>query len=188
MDVQQLKRILIPDTLQVIICSIITLLIIGVVYREAFVGVIAQNSGISAGDVQQSYLHQLGQLNQYEWLKNAILGGFSAAVGIIAYIGYLMFANLVVEAHNEVVVDTQYTNQGRLLPRFLYIGRSLLLLAVLIGLFAVSLKTLLPIWLSLFEQSVLLGQNPIYALAAIAAIWLNIYLVWTWAQFTLAYR
>ena len=117
-----------------------------------------------------------------------MIGGFSAAVGIVTYIVYLMFANLFIEARNEVLIDTQYVNKGSLLGRIGLIIQRFLLVVVLVILLYLSWSQLLPLWLSLIESTLLNGHNWVGVVAGLGGIWLNLYLLWTWVQFMLASR
>ncbi len=183
-----MKRLILPDAVQVVVCTILTLLILVAVYHQTIFAQLASVTGAAPNYAQSSFQSQLQQLNQYVWLKNLMIGGFSAAVGIVAYIGYLMFTNLFIEARNEVLIDTQYINKGSLLGRLGLIIQRLLMIAILIILLYLSWNQFLPYSLSLIEDTLLGGNNWLASLGGLAAVWLNLYLIWTWIQFMLANR
>jgi hypothetical protein len=80
--------------------------------------------------------------------SSAALVTFWASIGLIAYLICWGAYNVIIEARNEVTIQTQYTNQGHWRGPFETLGLKAVGAVALISALAL-LKTGLPLWLAL---------------------------------------
>src|SRR5205807_458541 len=114
MEWRRLKRLIIPEPGQVIICLASSLVIIVLIFRDWLSGYLTRPANISSSQLANTYQQQLALLNQSPLVRNAAIVIFWAAVGLLAYLFYLILSNLLIDVRNEVVIETGYKNQGRL--------------------------------------------------------------------------
>lgn len=108
----------------------------------------------------EDYLGVLGFLTKVPAANTAVIVIFWSGIGLLAYTVVWALINATIEARNEIVVETEYVNKGRLWDRF----RAPLLQAVVsIALFGSVLcvyKFLMPILLKRFSQIVIAADGP----------------------------
>jgi hypothetical protein len=185
MAMERLRTILTPSPMQYVICSLLAVLTFGVIYGSTIIGRFF--SGQTATYVEESYGAQLVKLNEIGLVRTGVIVVFWAIVGLAAYGAYLIITNAIVEARNEVVINTAYANKGTKLSSFrgaaLQLGCGLLLITVVVF----SVLVLLPIWSWLFEASIFHDLNVlsiISSLGGIMALAANMYGIWSLFQIT----
>ncbi len=181
---QRLWRELLP-TLGQALGSLVLAMAILTISRSA---TIMTRLGITDAGVAQSQESLLGHLRSVivsPITSNLVLVMFWAIVGLIAYLVCWAFYNFLVEARNEVTLETAYANRGHWRGPWQTLGLKLLCGAGLVMILA-TLHLTVPQWVSLGEtvfsevtvSSIGLGIVSILGLAA------NLYLVLAFAQLT----
>lgn len=100
----------------------------------------------------EDYLGTLGFITKYPAVNTAVIVIFWSGVGLLAYTIVWALINAFIEARNEIVVETEYVNKGRLIDRLKApILKSLLLIA-LFGWVVGGYKWLMPIMLRRFGE------------------------------------
>ena len=103
---------------------------------------------------------------------------FWATVGLISYLICWSAYNVLIEARNEVTLETKYTNRGHWVGAFETLGLKAVGGVVLIGLVAL-LKPGLSLWLALASPMFTAPTTPNvgYAVAAMLGLALQLYLI-----------
>lgn len=190
----ELRQIIVPTPAQIEVCAGLSLGLFIIIYHDLlanrFFG--RELAGVSALSpyINQSYAIALGQVSGLTATDLIVKAAFFAGVGLIAYIIFLFISNVLIEARNEVVVETEYANKGDFTAQA---SKPLKQIGLAIGLFIFliwSAQAALPLWLHWFEAWLF---GPIVSLwswlgllLALAGCTLNAYLVWTLAQIIFA--
>jgi hypothetical protein len=106
------RRLVIPTRIQLAAYFVGSCLInLGANYKLLFQRWLSDptmKSGIMADD----YLRQLDKLANFQAAGTAVIVIFWSGVGLAAYTIVWVILNAVIEARNEVVIETEYTNKG----------------------------------------------------------------------------
>lgn len=176
-DTTTVKDILLPPRLEVLIYFILSALTFGFINVTPIINRILSEpltSNISADD----YLGSLGFLSEVPLVNTAVIVVFWSGVGLVAYTVAWAIINAVIEARNEIVVESEYVNKGSAWSRF---KEPLFKSALIVSLFAwisINSKWFLPWLLKDFRNTLVTGQGtdllklllPFAALAANLAI------------------
>lgn len=139
------------------------------------------NTILAQSDVQDSIISQLQAWTSSPILNLAILVIFWVCVGLIAYSIIYAIYGLATEAQNEVVVEEEYVNRGETKKRLKGSAYALGIIGGIIILGLLSLRILVPLWNSWFENFILgIRSTPItailYLLASLIGLGINVYL------------
>ncbi len=139
------------------------------------------NTILAQSDVQDSIISQLQAWTSSPILNLAILIIFWVCVGLIAYSVIYAIYSLATEAQNEVVVEEEYVNRGETKKRLKGSAYALGIIGGIIILGLLSLRILVPLWNSWFENFILgIRSTPItailYLLASLIGLGINVYL------------
>lgn len=139
------------------------------------------NTILAQSDVQDSIISQLQAWTSSPILNLAILIIFWVCVGLIAYSIIYAIYSLATEAQNEVVVEEEYVNRGETKKRLKGSAYALGIIGGIIILGLLSLRILVPLWNSWFENFILgIRSTPItailYLLASLIGLGINVYL------------
>src|SRR5258708_5393216 len=138
-----LRRFLVPTLFQATVSVSLALLFFIISLRPLFVALIARSAYVPEKDVTAGLGHFLNFLSANTLATKAVIGLFWLGIGLLVYIGYLIFANGFVGTFNEFIIDTTYTNKGsHLLWRLKGLVRQALLAALLITAVLLSLNKL----------------------------------------------
>ncbi len=174
---QSLRRVLLPTWGQAWGSLGISLAIIGLLYRDQ----IWQR--IRSGSVN-TVLGQLGYNNQISGITNSpvvhtlVIVAFWSAIGLVAYTVVWSLINVMIEAKNEVVLETAYTNKSAFVQRARTPLLQLGLAAVLFIGLLVCAHTAFPYWLRLAYAAINATSVVTmagYAVLAVGGLTINIY-------------
>ncbi|MBW3538418.1 hypothetical protein KY386_02910 [Candidatus Parcubacteria bacterium] len=180
-----LQKILIPTRAQLLVCLGIAALILGVFYREVWWARLFDNELVPRPFLEEGLGLQLARLSTLPFVGTLVIALFWGSIGLAAYLLYLAAHNAVTEARNEVVIETEYTNKGKLQDR---LKQPLLQLSLAVWLAAVlvlSATAGLPLWLWLFERFLFNPVTPStlgYLAAALSGLVANLYAIWALGQ------
>ncbi|TAK89229.1 hypothetical protein EPO04_04000 [Patescibacteria group bacterium] len=178
---QTLKRIFIPTPLQVFVSLGVAVAIMVIAYRNLLVALAAQGSYVPESDISQTLNDQLVQLSSLPFIEKLSVGLFWAAVACVAYIGYIAVSNVLISMRNNYVIDTQFLNEE---GSWRHRAHSLVVkagwLVLLLGTVVLTLTVLLPLWLSMFGDPLLVGAELpiIYVPLGLLGLTVNVYVVW----------
>ena len=176
---QNLRQVLLPTFGQALGSLTASLLLIGVLYHNEILQRIENGSGTLPLN-QIHYGSILAGVSDSPIIHFAVIFAFWGGVGLVAYTIVWSMINVMIEARNEVVLETEYTNKSALAQR---LRTPLLQLALAAGLFAgllASAKWVFPYWLKLADtafRSTALTQTAAYGLAAVLGTGLTIYIL-----------
>ncbi len=142
-------RVIVPTGAQAFWSLLCAIALLGVVFRDRLVALITGSSGVTSSQLQASYTGQLQKLTHIGFMPALTIGVFWAGVGVVGYIVVLEVINVLINVHNEVVVDTTFVNAGSLRSRM---TRPLMRIGIAVGLLlylVLTLRVLLPIWANL---------------------------------------
>lgn len=148
---QSLKRVLLPTFGQAFGSLAAAVLLIGVLYRDQIVHRVQDGPGAHVFD-QIHYGDSLSGVTNSPIIHTAVIVAFWSGVGLVAYTIVWSVINVMIEARNEVVLETEYTNKSAFAQR---IRTPLLQLALATGLFSgllLSAKWVFPFWLGLADM------------------------------------
>jgi hypothetical protein len=114
--------------------------------------------------------------------------GFWALIGLGCYVIYLALTNAVIDARNEIVLDTEYTQRSTGRGYLSQYGPQIAVALVLMLFLVLAGKFLLPSWLHLVDSLVFDGFSPAHALTALTGYFglvLTFYTAWMLLEFTL---
>jgi hypothetical protein len=184
--VNRFTRILIPTPLQLLASALIAIAIVINVYQSVIVPGLYDLLFVNSSDVGQAVKNGLSSLNQYAVARNSVQVLFWAMVGIACYVVYLAVTNAIIDARNQVVIETEYANKGRLADT---IWPALRQLAVAAGLFLYLFaagRLLLPLEFQAIDPLVFTGFDAASVALALAG-WLGmvatIYVAWIFIEF-----
>lgn len=178
-------KIFIPTAFQVIVVSMLSILTLLTIYGPSLFARLL--TGEVSTYVGQSYTDQLVRLNSVGFVRTGVIALFWALVGLMAYGVYLAVTNAIVEARNEIVIDTEYTNRGAGSNAyngvFKQLGSGVFLIIIII----ISALWLLPVWSHLFETAIffdLTVMNVFVSIVGVVGLTINQYLIWALFQVT----
>lgn len=181
---QRLGRELLPTLGQ----ALVALLLAMMVFAAAQSTALMSRLGITEAGVNAS---QSSLLTPLRWVlispitSNLVLIVFWATVGLIAYLICWSFYNFLIEARNEVTLETAYTNRGHWRGPWQTLILKLVCGAGLVATLA-TLHLTIPAWLALghpiFESATLASVG--IAAVAVFGIAANLYLVLFFVQLT----
>jgi hypothetical protein len=148
-------RIIVPTPTQALLSLLLSIVLLGVIFRRHLVALISGSSGVSTSQLQSSYNAQLTRLTHIGFMPALTIGVFWAGVAVVGYVVALELLNLVIGVRNEVVVDTTFINRGPLGGR---LGRPLVrvgLAVVFLLYLLLAVQVLLPVWTGWVGQLVL---------------------------------
>jgi hypothetical protein len=184
-----LIKIIIPTRGQVVISGLSSLLLFAFIFRDSLIFRHLPSEIVDTPYLRESYLSQLNRISNLQLTDVLIKGLFWAGLGLVAYLVFLFISNIVIEARNQVVVETEYTNQERLENRLRKPLLQVAAAASFILVLAASVNWLLPVWLGLFGTGALsvtsLGGVLRLVLALVAGT-INFYLLWALAEIVFA--
>lgn len=176
-----IRRMIAPTGSQAIVSTLLSLIVLGVIFHSSLTGLLAGATNTSQGNLATSYQQALSHVSSVGVVSKLAIGLFWAGVGVVGYFLLLTATNFFIALRNEVVIDTTFTNTGPLIARF----KLPLIRLLLVGVFAIFLLLtrgrLLPLWESLAGHLILDGYSPINLLELVVAIIglaLNIYVGW----------
>ncbi len=152
------RSLVLPSPLEAITYLLVSLFVFTginialVIYRVSGAMI---SSDVQSGD----YLGILGGLTRIPVASTAVIVIFWSGVGLIAYTIVWAIINAVIEARNEIVVESEYANKGSLFDRLtapLLKSGFLILLLVLLGL---NRWWLVPMLLRSFHQTLSSGKG-----------------------------
>lgn len=175
-----IRKILIPTLGQTVASVLISIIILVIIYRELILNKIFGDSAELINFARDSYTARLATLNNNVILNKLAIGLFWSVLGLVAYTLLWAAFNVIIEARNEVVVGTEFTNKARFAQRVKAPLTQISLAALLFIFLGVTGKLLLPLWLDLFHTGVLTIPNwhgLITTIAAVIGLAANFYLV-----------
>src|SRR5207253_1444341 len=108
------------------------------------------NSYLTDPELYHTYQRHLDQLSNVAAINKFVIALFWSGLGLVAYTLVWGVSNVVIEARNEVVLETEYTNKGSLWRRLVVPMAQAGLALVLLGLLLAEAKWIFPMWISLF--------------------------------------
>lgn len=115
-----------------------------------------------------------------ELVPKLVVALFWGTIGLIAYTLVWGLVNMIIEARNEVTLETAYVNKGRLDRRLtgplIQMGLALLLFGVLI----ITALATIPLWVNFFADFLIVWKPValLYLLGSVVGTTINIYLIW----------
>lgn len=166
---QSFLRVIVPTLNQTLSCLGVSILTIGFLYRSQ-VWQRLQTGALTSvlGDVSVS--NRLTEATKSPIMHTFVIVAFWSAVGLVAYTIVWSMINVLIEARNEVVLETAYTNKATFISRAKTPLVQLALAAALfIGLFA-SARYVLPFWLHLAFTGIYTSNSLMMLADLVAAI------------------
>lgn len=189
MTSEQLKRLVLPERYQVIICLLAAMTIISISLGDLIYDKFLGDSILNTPEARSIYLGELGRLSEVPVVRTGVIVLFWGSVGLGAYIVYLGISNALTEARNEVVIETAYTNRGSLVKVFARVVPQLIAAVAMIGYLFVATRVLLPGFLGWAAGGILALPQPtaiIQTFAGLTGMAAAIYAAWTLIQLTFA--
>ena len=169
------------------------------------IGAVLVLSGIFYEDLSRRFFSRtlLGQSLQGADYTSGLLRGidtpavhsmvivvFWSLIGLLAYTVVWGLGNVMIEARNEVFIQTSYVNKGTIGTRVGAMGWQLLWATVLVIAFLATAFVLVPLWTGLFGQLTMTGQlvnKQLWsATGAVLGASLNAYALWVLSFYCLS--
>lgn len=145
---QSLKRVLIPTLGQGLGClGLSTLLLAFLYYDQIFDRIRSGTKATNLGQI--SFASQLSSVTQSPFIHFGVIVAFWSGVGLVAYTIVWSIFNVMIEARNEVVLETEYTNKSAIVDRIKTPLTQLALAAILFTGLLLSARIVIPYWLHL---------------------------------------
>ena len=177
---QTLKALLIPTPNQGLISFVIALLILVITQGSLIFATIAQQSRVEEEQISYIISQWLIELSRVPFAERAAVGLFWAVVASIVYVVAVALNNAMISARNEIVIETQFTNQG---GHRSYIFNSVILRVcwaiLLIGTLFFTVTLFLPQWLAMFRGPLVDGFSEWWLIPiSIIGLTANVYIIW----------
>lgn len=178
MEETPVKNIFVPPRVEVIIYMLLSIFTFGFINIGTIINRFSAEPLTPLVVSADDYLGTLGFLSEIPLVNTLVIVVFWSGVGLVAYTVAWVLINAVIEARNEIVVESEYVNKGSLWGRF---REPLLKSVFLISLFSwitLNAKWLVPWLLKDFRATMVSGQGtqllelllPVAGLAANLAI------------------
>lgn len=172
------RTILVPPKTEIIIYFLLSTLTFGFINIGTIINKFTSEPLSSPTVSADDYLGTLGFLSDMPLVNTAVIVIFWSGVGLVAYTVAWALINAVIEARNEIVVESEYVNKGSLWSRFQEPLLKSALVVALFGWLSANAKWLVPWLLKDFRATLLLAQGigllelllPVVGLAANLAI------------------
>ncbi|MFI5240647.1 MAG: hypothetical protein ACHQUB_02975 [Candidatus Saccharimonadia bacterium] len=180
MDIARLISAFRPNGKQ-LAASLLTCFILDIfVFQSLIVSKVKQFS-IFAPFIGSSTQFGLSQINKLPAAGLVVEALFWGLVGVVGYLAYLGITNTLVEMRNEIVVETQYTNKGRIWYQFRAAAK--LVAASILLIFGLWLSSSfgLPYWFSLMSDVIVNGYSWVrilLAMVSVIGLSLNVFIIW----------
>jgi hypothetical protein len=185
LKVAQLRKIIVPSPPQAAACLVMSVGIMAAVYADTIGARFSGKITITDEALKATLKSQFDQFLNSEIIRTGTLILFWGAIGLIGYTIVWVLMNAIIEARNEVVIESSYTNRGsflRELERPLWqIGFGLILIIWLL----LAFRFIYPIWLDWAGQFIAQPsqmQGWLMLAGAIAGSSVSIYIAWTLGQ------
>lgn len=177
----ELAKVFSISWLQVVVYFIISLTVFVFFSYNTIVNQVFNQSVLSNQTAKNAVLEQVKGLGDNKFVNILTIVLFWSAIGLVVYTIIWIAMIILTEARNEVVVETDYVNRGKLKDR---IQRPVLQIVIFIALLlfaALSIAVLYPqIWISNFNQFLLAMPNGVSALVSLTVAFIgsmiNLYL------------
>lgn len=177
----ELAKVFSISWLQVVVYFIISLAVFVFFSYNTIVNQVFNQSVLSNQTAKNAVLEQVKGLGDNKFVNILTIVLFWSAIGLVVYTIIWIAMIILTEARNEVVVETDYVNRGKLKDR---IQRPVLQIVIFIALLlfaALSIAVLYPqIWISNFNQFLLAMPNGVSALVSLTVAFIgsmiNLYL------------
>lgn len=189
MDWQRLRKIIVPTATQMVLFPVLSLLGFIVLYRDSFSQKYFNSTILAQNLREQGYAQQLARLTDSGLSHTVVIVVFWSLIGFIAYTLIWGSINIMIEARNEVVVESTYTNKGARRLRVQAIVWQLATAIILVSFLLLSALVLSPIWIQLFGYWFLQPFSWLVLVEAIGAIVgasANLYVLWMLMQLVFA--
>lgn len=174
-----LRTVLLPTVGQAVGSLLASIVLIVILYRQQIIHRI--RNGTSGQLINQlGYGNALSKVTNGPIIHTGVIVAFWSGVGLVAYTIVWSFINVMIEARNEVVLETEYTNKAALAQRIRTPLAQLALAAALFGGLIACAKWVFPFWLNLAATAITTDQlwkASLMMLAPIFGIALTIYLL-----------
>ncbi len=184
MDTGRLLKLITPTVTQVTVCIALALAIHFLVFQSVIFSHLFKPGNLTP------YLNtgkqiELSNLNSFAIVRLTVQGAFWAIVGLCAYVIYLGLINAFVEARNEVVVTTEFTNKGKNTTWINTFKWQFMLLGVLILALWITAAFGFDWWFSMMAKLVIGGVSASHivgALVSVLGLAANVYVLWVLAE------
>lgn len=182
MNTKRLLQLLIPTVNQVLVSVALALVIHVFVLQSLVVPQIFKDSfeSVKSGIGSQG-LSGLAKIGSIPGVNLVVEGLFAAIAGLCGYLIYLALSNALIEARNEVVVDTQYTNRGHVSRGLRRLSWQVGLTLAFVIIAVITSRSGINLWFFLTEQFAITGVSIVTileALGGVLGLGANIYLLW----------
>jgi hypothetical protein len=181
---ERLKKTIEPTSYQVWLSAVVALIIVILVQSQSLLGAFGiTKQGISIYD--SDVHHTINPFLANPITAQAALIIFWAAVGLAAYLACWSVYNLMIEARNEVTLQTEYTNKIPTLGFLETLGIKLVS-ALGLGLMVYTFWPISPIWANLAGIAI---EHPgviniLFALVGLVGFAIQLYIVFVFIQLT----
>lgn len=175
---QKFKQILVPTSVQAVLSVIAAIAMFVVIYHDILLAKLMSYMSLAQLPSSASFWGRMQRYADTAIGHNAVIIIFWSIVGLVAYSIFWTLINIGIEARNEMVIETTYTNKGSLGDRFLGVSNQIIVGLLLIIFVIISAIFLLPLWSSMFgflltsQFSVL---SVVSGLASVLAAAVNLY-------------
>jgi magnesium-transporting ATPase (P-type) len=122
-------------------------------------------------------------------VHSTVIVVFWSLIGLLAYTVVWGLGNVMIEARNEVFIQTSYVNKGTIGARAGAMGRQLLWATILVIAFLATALVLVPLWTGLFGRLTmtdqLISQQLWSTAGAVLGASLNAYALWVLSLYCL---
>ena len=154
MTAQRFREIITPTPVQALGFPLATLLVLVIVFRDDLARRIFPPVLFETSLSQPDYAGRLlGHLDT-PLVHSLVIIIFWSLIGLIAYTLVWGLSNVMVDARNQVVIETGYVNKGSVHQRIQTAAWRVAWIVVFFASLFVSAYVLLPLWVGLFGQAI----------------------------------
>ncbi len=185
MTKDELRTIFIPSAFQVVICMLISFLVMIVAYSSTIAELIVEKTLTSPELIGSNISSYLSSLSTVPVAGKAAIILFWSILAVVVYISGLVFANVLIDARNTKVIQTEYTNRSKAVFGLRHFVLQLILGGLLIALVALAGLVLLPLFIQMFGLIFIHAAGVLsfgLGLLAILGTAITVYLLWSLGQ------
>jgi hypothetical protein len=189
LDRDSLRDILTPSWYQLLVCLFVAVAMLAVASSRILAGFVDSTGLLSGPYTKQVVDANLSAFSHISAVNIIVIIAFWSVVYLVVYTLFWFITNVLVEARNELIVGTEFANQGNPIDRFKAPFIQLALGIILVLFLIISCLFGFPNWLSLMQNALLNFTQPasiLFAVGGLVACVANLYALWSLAQIVFA--
>ena len=182
---QQLYQLIVPTPAQLLVYPLLSLMLFILVFSHSLIHKLTGSDVALSSLSTMNYQAQVAKYLDNNFVHTLVIILFWSLIGLVSYTAVWLVTNAIINARNEVVVETAYTNKGAASGRVRSQAERVAFACLFLTFVALSAVLLIPVWLHAFTNFLVAPLGLIslaWALFGVLGLALNTYLAVTLGQ------